>query len=109
MSVTTQVDPISLDQIYNHLLVHEVQIEHNLPTTKMDPISKFFYSLSYHMAEAFMGEVLILYTHLTMVVVLHLLHVVMAHSSQTNCYINSSCMSTMRQNWSFCLLELLPL
>lgn len=32
-SVTTQVDPLSLDEIYGHLLAHEMRIEQNLPST----------------------------------------------------------------------------
>jgi len=36
-SITTRLDPLSLDEIYGHLLAHEMRIEHNL--TPVEPVS----------------------------------------------------------------------
>jgi hypothetical protein len=36
-SITTRLDPLSLDEIYGHLLAHEMRIEHHL--TPVEPVS----------------------------------------------------------------------
>jgi len=36
-SITTRLDPLSLDDIYGHLLAHEMRIEHNLSPTEVSP------------------------------------------------------------------------
>jgi len=34
-SVTTRVDPMSIEELYVHLLTHEMQLEHNLQSTEV--------------------------------------------------------------------------
>jgi hypothetical protein len=36
-SITTRLDPLSLDDIYGNLLAHEMRIEHNLSPTEVSP------------------------------------------------------------------------
>jgi hypothetical protein len=36
-SITPRLDPLSLDDIYGHLLAHEMRIEHNLSPTEVSP------------------------------------------------------------------------
>jgi hypothetical protein len=33
-SVTTRLDPLSLDELYGHLLAHKMRIEHHLSSTE---------------------------------------------------------------------------
>lgn len=33
-SVTTRVEPLSLEELYGHLLTHEMRLEHNTTSTK---------------------------------------------------------------------------
>jgi hypothetical protein len=41
-SITTQLDPLSLDEIYGHLLVHDMRIEHHLaPSEPILPTTNF--------------------------------------------------------------------
>jgi hypothetical protein len=40
--VTTRLDPLSLDELYGHLLAHEMRIEHHLsPTEPSLPVANF--------------------------------------------------------------------
>lgn len=41
-SVTTHVDPLSLKEIFGHLLAHEMRIEQNLPSTELTQPSANF-------------------------------------------------------------------
>ncbi|XP_059452816.1 uncharacterized protein LOC132183403 [Corylus avellana] len=56
-SVTTRVDPLTIDEINGHLLAHEMRIEHNMPIAEMQlPSANYFAHSSIPSGRGFFGR-----------------------------------------------------